>query len=91
MKRQDVFMVFSKRILKSLHVFRHSVGKVHKTCATQLVRSMVFESFYCKIVIVKKNFMKFDPPFFVSYSANLLLLRVATFFLTKFDPGIFVS
>ena len=38
---------FSKRKLKSLGVFRHSVEKPHTTCITQLVNSIVFESFYC--------------------------------------------
>ena len=45
-KQQDVFLVFSKRRLNCLDVFRHSVEKPHKTCTTQLVSSTVFESSY---------------------------------------------
>ena len=39
-KQQD--MVFSKRRVNSLNVFRHSVEKPHNTCTTQLVSSIVF-------------------------------------------------
>ena len=39
-------MVFSKRRLNSLDVFRDSVEKLHNTCATQLVSSIVLERFY---------------------------------------------
>ena len=46
-KAADVFMVFSKRRLNSLDVVRHSVEKPHKTCNTQVVSSIVFESSYC--------------------------------------------
>ena len=45
-KQQDAFMVFSKRRLDSLYVFRHSVENPHSTCTTQLVISIVFESSY---------------------------------------------
>ena len=41
-KQQDVFMVFSKRTLESFDAFRHSVEKLHNTCITQLVSSIVF-------------------------------------------------
>ena len=33
-KQEDVFMVFSKRTLKSLDVFRHSLEKPYNTCTT---------------------------------------------------------
>ena len=39
-------MVFSKRRLNSLDVFRHSVEKLHNTCTKQLVKSIVFERSY---------------------------------------------
>ena len=45
-KQQDVSMVFSKRRLDSLDVFRYSVEKLHNSCTTQLVSSIVFESSY---------------------------------------------
>ena len=45
-KQQDVFMVFSKRRLNSLDVFRYSVENPHNTYTTQLVSSIVFGSSY---------------------------------------------
>ena len=45
-KQQDVSMVFSKRRLDSLDVFRYSVEKLQNVCTTQLVSSIVFESSY---------------------------------------------
>ena len=46
-KQQDVFMMLSKRVLKFLNVFRHSVEKPHDTYNTQLE----FEcSFYWKLL-----------------------------------------
>ena len=39
-------MVFSKRRLNSLGVFRHLVEKLHNTCTSQLVSSVVFERSY---------------------------------------------
>ena len=39
-------MVFSKRRVNFLDVFRNSVKKPHNTFTTQLVSSIVFESSY---------------------------------------------
>ena len=39
-------MVFLKRRMDSLDVFKHLVEKPHNTCTTQLVSSVVFESSY---------------------------------------------
>ena len=41
-------MVFSKRLKKSLNVYRFTVGKPHNSYATQLVNLIVFESYYCE-------------------------------------------
>ena len=45
-KQRDVFMMFSKRRLNSLDVFRNSVEKPYNTCTTELVTSIVFESYF---------------------------------------------
>ena len=53
-------MVFSKRKLISLDVFRYSVEKPQNTCTRQLLSPMVFESSYFignSSKIVKKNLM----------------------------------
>ena len=46
MKQQEVFIVFLRKIMNSLEVFRYSIEKPHNTCTTQLVSSIVFESSY---------------------------------------------
>ena len=79
-KQQNVFMVFSKRRLNSLDVFRHSVEKPHNTCIRQLVSTIIFESSY---FIGSSEENSFGPPFCVWYSANLFLWIVATFILTN--------
>ena len=60
-------MVFSKRRLNSLDVFRHSVEKSRNASTTQLVNSIVYESSYFT-GISQQNSEKdpqFDPPFCV--------------------------
>ena len=47
LKQQDVFMLLSKRTLKSPDIFMHSVEKPYNTCTAQLVSCIVFESSYC--------------------------------------------
>ena len=46
-KVAKIFMVFSKRRLKFLDVFRNSLEKPHNAYNTQLVSSAKFESCYC--------------------------------------------
>ena len=46
-KVAKIFMVFSKRRLKSLDVFRNSLEKPHNAYNTQLVSSAKFEGCYC--------------------------------------------
>ena len=59
-KQQGVFMVFSKRRLNSLDVFRHSVEKPHNTCTTQLFSSIVFESSYFRGSSQQKSEKEFN-------------------------------
>ena len=64
-KKQNISMVFSKRRLNSLDVFRNSLEKPHNTFTTQLVRSRE----YLKAIILE------EPPNKNSekYSTNLFL------------------
>ena len=92
-KQQDVFLVFSKRRLNCLDVFRHSVEKPHKTCTTQLVSSTVFESSY---FIGSSEWKRIQWSTSLNLHSVFDIVLIYFFeelqpFLTKFDPDMFVS